>query len=187
MLTRIAIGLVLVVVLLAVSVWAATLIQTEYGRLEFEGNELLVVSTNNDPPKVRLRAPARSGYKGCWTADTERRDGGYEEIALICFGQDERYRSDPYNFTGAINIQVRKYDPSIPDDQQFKKVIEIAHDGVRFNVPVFYGQKVVPYIRAGAGQYETHQQDDGNLVTYDVLRNPWQAVWASGFVNGVTQ
>lgn len=172
----------LVLLWLATTAWAVTIVTTSYGYLAFDGNELIVRSLNNDPPKVRLEAPEGSLHKGCLTGGTRRPDGRYEELGVICFKQDERFRSDPYNFTGELTISLRKYDPAVPDDRQFTDILLARHDGIVFHVPIRYSVQALPHLRSGDGRYETHQQGDANLVTYDVTQTPWKAVWASGVV-----
>ena len=165
------------------------LARSPYGRVEHEGNELLVISDNSDPPKVRCRAPAASGVKGTYSFDTQRQDGRYEEIGWVMGKQDERSRDNPYDFTGQVDINVRRYVPGTPDDPQFIKVLECKWDGIHMRVPLIgvgasSGQP--DRMTSGNGRFVTVQQDDGNFVTYDRTRGevgtPAAAVWASGAV-----
>ena len=165
------------------------LARSSYGRVEHEGNELLVISDNSDPPKVRCRAPAASGVKGTYSFDTQRPDGRYEEIGWVMGKQDERYRSDPYDYTGQIDLNVRRYIPGTQDDPQFKKIMEVRWDSVTYHVPIIGAGAVAGQpdrMTSRNGRFVTVQQDDGNFVTYDTTRGevgtPAAAVYASGAV-----
>lgn len=150
------------------------LAETSYGDLYFVGNELLVRSKNADPPKVRLQAPAASLSKGTISFDTRRPDGRYEEIAFILGKQDERYRANPYNYTGQIDFNVRRYIPGTPDDPQMRKIVEANWDRWLFHVPMGMDSNpaspppVSPFeIRSPNGRFIIVVQDDGNIVAYD--------------------
>ena len=156
-----------------------TLATTDYGFLGFEGNELFVRSLNNDPPKVRLEAPAGSLHKGLVTFGTQRQDGRFEELVLFSGKQDERYRNDPYNFTGEITISLRKHDPALPDDQQFHEVALLRHDGITLYRPVL-DQATPSFLRSPGGRYETPLQPDGNLVVYDMSTGKPIWSWMTG-------
>lgn len=136
---------------------------SSYGELYFEGNELIVRSLNDDPPKVRLEAPAGSLSKGLITWGTRRPDGRFEELALLQGKQDERHRDDPYDFTGEIDLFCRRFVPGTGDDGQFLRVATIRHDGVTFYVPAVSGE----LLRSNNGRYRLVMQGDGNLVVYD--------------------
>ena len=149
--------------------------ETSYGDLYFVGNELLVRSKNADPPKVRLQAPANSLSKGTISFDTRRPDGRYEEIAFIQGKQDERYRANQHDYTGQIDIHVRRYVPGTPDDPQFRKIVEASWDRWFFHVPMGMASVPAPSpppvspfeIQSPDGRFFIAVQNDGNVVAYD--------------------
>ena len=98
-----------------------------YGHLEYGGNELTVASTIDDPPKVRLAGISGGGG---FTISRIRPDGVQEEEVLLLGGQDERYRDQPWNYTGELNVFIRHWQSGVPDDAQFKKVIRFRHDRI---------------------------------------------------------
>jgi hypothetical protein len=155
---------------------------SSYGELHFDGNELSVRSLIDDPPKVRLEAPPGSLSKGLVTWGTRRPDGRFEELALFQGKQDERVRDDPLNFTGEIDVFVRRHDPNSGDDRQFLRVLTIRHDGVQFHVPVTVQAAPTSFLRSHDGRFELHMQGDGNLVVYDTAEPTWRAIWSSNSV-----
>lgn len=154
------------------------------GELHFLSNELFVRSLIDDPPKVRLEAPPGSLSKGLVTWATRRPDGQFEELALLQGKQDERVREDPLNFTGEVDVFVRRHDPNTGDDVQFRRVMTLRHDGVHFHVPVNVGDAApTSFLRSSDGRFELHMQGDGNLVIYDTTTSPnWRPIWASNSV-----
>ena len=132
-----------VVVLLVITGAAAQDLRTDlatspYGVLFFEGNEQIVRSLNDDPSKVRLEAPEGSLTKGCVTFGTRRQDGRFEELGLICGGQDERVRHDPYLLSGEIKVLIRHHQPWLNDDAQFVRVATLRADVLEVHVPMVY-------------------------------------------------
>jgi hypothetical protein len=105
-------------------------IDMDYGYALFEGNEIHVVSTIDDPPQLFLASPAGSLSKGGITFGQVRPDGKIDGMVLIQGKQDERFRGDPNNLTGEITWHVRHWQPGVSDDAQFVKVMEIRHDSV---------------------------------------------------------
>lgn len=106
-------------------------IDLEYGYVVFEGNEIHIVSTVDDPPQVFLASLPGSLSKGGLTFGQIRPDGKIEGMVLIQGKQDERYRSDPNNLTGELTVHIRHWQPGVSDDQQFVKVLEVRHDGIK--------------------------------------------------------
>ena len=169
---------------------AQKIAETDNGRLDLVSNELLLTALDVDPPKMRLHAPAPQLVKGAYTWATERQDGKYEEVALLIGKQDERVREDPYNFTGAIEVFIRKWAQGASDDSQFRRQLTILSDGVWFDVPIHApninggnggGSTAAPtYLQSPDGRYQLHGQSDGNLVWYDTATTPWTALWNTG-------
>ena len=104
-------------------------IDMDYGYLLYGGNELTVVSTVSDPPKVRLAATA-GGSLGGVTFSRMRPDGVQEEMVIIQGKQDERVRSDPTNYSGELTIHIRHWQPGVGDDAQMVEVLKLRHDEV---------------------------------------------------------
>ena len=147
--------------------------RTAYGVLQFEGNELIVRSLNADPPKVRLEAPEGSLHKGLVTFGTRRQDGRFEEIVLLAGKQDERSRSNPYDFTGEVTISLRKFDPTKPDDQQFHEVALLRHDGISFRVPITLGRIALRSV--ANGQFVCAENGGSSpLIANRAAHGPWE-------------
>mgnify|MGYP001602127755 CR=1 FL=1 len=102
-------------------------IYLEWGRIEFSKNEVSLISTVEDPPKVRLAAAAGLSL-GAATFNRLRPDGVQEELILIQGKQDERTRGDPTNLAGEITIHIN--DGRGLGDASMVKVMEIRHDSV---------------------------------------------------------
>lgn len=107
------------------------------GEVRFEGlNEVSIVSTVEDPPKLRQAAPWPSLGLGCLTGNRLRPDGGQEEMVLIQFKQGERTRSDRNNLSGEITIHIRN--GAVEDaDKGMVLVAVLRHDGCWFLNPSF--------------------------------------------------
>ena len=81
-------------------------IPTDRGFIHIGGNEVSIVSVDEDPPKLRLASPSGL-YLGCISFGRLRPDGRQEELVLISGKQDERTRNDPNNYSGEITISIR--------------------------------------------------------------------------------
>jgi hypothetical protein len=102
-----------------------------WGYVEFSNNEVSIISTVNDPPKVRM-ASAEGGSLGACSFGVLRTDGRQEEVILIQGKRDERWRND---LSGELTIHIR--DHRIPgDDASMVKVMEMRADRIVFCVPV---------------------------------------------------
>lgn len=106
-------------------------IDMAYGYIEYEGNEVTVVSTIDDPPKIRVASPkfGRSVALGAVSFNRLREDGKQEEMVLIQGKQDERTRHTN-SYSGELTIHIRNDEPGLTDDEQMEKVLEARHDGV---------------------------------------------------------
>lgn len=117
-------------------------LESLYGFLGFEGNELLVGSTARnptDPPKVRLSSPAAvDGLShGAITWNIAREGGGYTEIATLQGKRDERYRADPNNTACEVTLHLN--DGRGTEDANARPVLTFRHDGIILHVPVRVG------------------------------------------------
>lgn len=99
-----------------------------WGWAEFTNNELLLVSTVPDPPKVYMGAQG-GGSMGALSFGRLRSDGRLEEMVLLQGKQDERYRGTD-RLTGELTIHVRDHNPALNDDAQMKLVMELRHDRI---------------------------------------------------------
>jgi hypothetical protein len=72
-----------------------------WGYIEFSNNEVSIISTVNDPPKVRM-ASAEGGSLGAVSFGVLRTDGRQEEVILIQGKRSEEHRHDPHNLSGEL-------------------------------------------------------------------------------------
>lgn len=112
-----------------VSLRAARIVETDWGWLEFDGNELSIVSTVEDPPKVRLAALYGRSL-GALSFNRLRPDGRQEEVVLMQGKIDERY---PTGLGGELLVQARR--PGGVGDAAMTNVLLLRSDGVTFYVP----------------------------------------------------
>ena len=106
-----------------------------WGRIEFDNNEVSIISTVPDPPAVRLAAVAGGGLgKLSWSR--LRADGRQEEVVLLQGKIDERF---PGSLTGEVTLHIRKDDPALSDDQQMRHVVTFRHDEILIGSQVRIG------------------------------------------------
>lgn len=96
-----------------------------WGYVDFGNNEMEIVSTVDDPPKLRLVSPAGGGAVS-WSK--LRADGGEDEIAMILGQQDERTKGDPTDTSGELRFYVQ--DGNRPGDAGMFPILIIRHDGL---------------------------------------------------------
>lgn len=118
----------------------AEIIKTDFGYLVFEGNELLVVSTVPDPPKVRLASPSGLSL-GAVSFNRLRPDGRQEEMILIQGKQDERTRhlpvTDPRTYAAELTIHMNRGGEKKPGESDtMVRILEARYDGIRLDVPL---------------------------------------------------
>ena len=113
-----------------------------WGYVDFGNNEMEVVSTVPDPPKVRLVSPAGGG--GAVSFDVLRPDGGQDEVAMILGQQDERVRGTT-DTSGELRFYAQ--DGARPGDAGMYPILIIRHDGL--------------FIRRADGNY-AHVNVDGD-------------------------
>ena len=67
------------------------------------------------------------------------------------------------------------------EDRDMIRVVTITASGVEWHVPVkgFSAPTGQAFLSSPNGKFVTHQQDDGNLVTYEVTPDGWVPVWSS--------
>lgn len=147
------------------------LIDTPIGRLEFGGNELHVISTIADPPKVRLAAP--SGAMGAISGNRLRADGvGEDEKILLILKDDPQEGYDYF-----------QQQPGTGDDAGMRRLLSMGLSGITAAVPM-PPVTTVPRLTSPSGAFLLNVQDDGNLVLYATHGSPdeatWTAVWSTG-------
>lgn len=99
-----------------------------WGYVEYRSNEIYIVSTISDPPKVR-QASIEGISLGAMSWGRLRPDGEIDEMVLIQGKQDERTRQDPNSRAGEFTIHVN--DGQGTNGDGMVPVVEGRHDGVR--------------------------------------------------------
>ncbi len=107
-----------------------TRIDTPWGYIDIGNNEVSVVSTVDDPPKVRLASAAGLSL-GAISFNRLREDGAQVETILIQGKQDERTRdlptTDPRSFASELTFHVNS---GGQEDSHMRKVFELRSDGL---------------------------------------------------------
>ena len=159
------------------------------GRIEFGVNEMSVISTVDDPAKVRIGG-TRSSVFGCISGDFVRPSGVQEEKILIQMKEDDNH---PGQKGGMVEIHLQR--PGTNDDENLVRVLTLTTEYAQFHVPVRGLEPLNPSappneLRAPNGINWLAIQNDGNLVLY---RNqvPFDygtgvPYWASGTVQETT-
>lgn len=137
----------------------------------YDDNEIEVVSTISDPPKVRLAVQQgrQESNLGSFSFNLRREDGRHEEFGYVMG------RLAPNKQEGALYVALR---PAGQDN--CKEVLYIDPKVALFRVPV-----VAPNLSGGSGKgdklvsedgrFVCVMQSDGNLVLYQ----DGVAIWAS--------
>ncbi|MPZ20118.1 MAG: hypothetical protein GEV06_19705 [Luteitalea sp.] len=103
------------------------IIPLAWGYVEITNNEVSIISTVDDPPKVRMASIA-GGSLGALSFGRLRPDGVQEEMVLIQGKQDERARCNPRDLSGEVTVHIRNgNDPD--SDRAMTKVFVLRHDG----------------------------------------------------------
>lgn len=94
-----------------------------WGRVVFSNNEVSIVSTVSDPPKLRLSSVDGGGAISFgWL----RPDGAEEELVLIQGKRDERTRGEsPLPLVGEMTIHVQS---RVPGDAGMRKIVGLLSD-----------------------------------------------------------
>src|SRR5262245_17456496 len=170
-----------ILVLLASPVYAQKeLNETSMGSLRHEGNAMLNDSKVDDPSEYRGGAPAtqRSLVKISGdVVDGARRD----EVVLIQLKQTaDRQRG------GEFYLGLKIPGSGTTDDAMFDALVANYRDGFHFNLPIYapnlQDKAATPsFIQSPNGRFRTYIQDDGNLVTYEVMQpgDQLRPVWSS--------
>ena len=173
--------LVSIVVLLASPVYAQEkeLNETTMGRLRHDGNAMLNDSKVDDPSEYRGGAPATQRSLVKISGDVV--EGSHrEEVVLIQLKQTgDRQRG------GEFYLGLKIPGTGTTDEAMFDALVATYRDGFHFNLPIYAPNlpdtAVTPsFIQSPNGRFRTYIQDDGNLVTYEVMQpgNRLRPVWS---------
>jgi hypothetical protein len=171
-----------IVVLLASPVYAQEkeLNETSMGRLRHDGNAMLNDSKVDDPSEYRGGAPATQRSLVKISGDVV--EGSHrEEVVLIQLKQtSDRQRG------GEFYLGLKIPGTGTTDEAMFDALVATYRDGFHFNLPIYAPNlpdtAVAPsFVQSPNGRFRTYIQDDGNLVTYEVMQpgNWLRPVWSS--------
>lgn len=153
-----------------------TLATNARGTIKVEGNELLADSKILDAAAVRVGAPqgVSSGGGGKFSFDVLLPDGTRREIALMTAG--EGVNGPEWGLT-----ILKKHGTTRDADQL--RVIEGTAERIEFRVPISAPNLDTTvtrdHITSPDGRFSTFIQNDGNLVTYEVIDSTWCPRWSS--------
>ena len=173
--------LVSIVVLLAspVNAQEKELNETTMGRLRHDGNAMLNDSKVDDPSEYRGGAPATQRSLVKISGDVV--EGSHrEEVVLIQLKQTgDRQRG------GEFYLGLKIPGTGTTDEAMFDALVATYRDGFHFNLPIYAPNlpdtAVTPsFIQSPNGRFRTYIQDDGDLVTYEVMQpgNWLRPVWS---------
>src|SRR5262245_27136121 len=154
--------------------------ETSMGRLRHEGNAMLNDSKVDDPSEYRGGAPATQRSLVKISGDVV--DGSSrDEVVLIQLKQTADQQRG-----GEFYLGLKSPGTSTTDAAMFDALVANYRDGFHFNLPIYapnLQDKAVPssFIQSPNGRFRTYIQDDGNLVTYEVMQpdNQLRPVWSS--------
>jgi hypothetical protein len=157
---------------------------TSMGTLRHEGNAMLNDSKVDDPSEYRGGAPPtqRSLVKisGDVVEGTRR-----EEVVLIQLKQTGDGVPD-HQRGGEFYLGLKIPGTGTTDAAMFDALVATYRDGFHFNLPVYapnlQGTVVGTwFLQSPNGRFRTYMQDDGNLVTYEVMQpgNWLRPIWSS--------
>jgi hypothetical protein len=170
-----------IVVLLASPVYAQEkeLNETSMGTLRHDGNAMLNDSKVDDPSEYRGGAPATQRSLVKISGDVV--EGSHrEEVVLIQLKQTgDRQRG------GEFYLGLKIPGTGTADGAMFDALVATYRDGFRFSLPVYAPNlpdtTITPsFVQSPNGRFRTYIQNDGNLVTYEVMPGDWlRPVWSS--------
>lgn len=153
---------------------------TSMGRLRHEGNAMLNDSKVDDPSEYRGGAPATQRSLVKISGDVVE-GSRREEVVLIQLKQ-----TDDHQRGGEFYLGLKIPGTGTTDDAMFDALVATYRDGFHFNLPIYapnLPEKNVPssFIQSPNGRFRTYIEDDGSLVTYEVMQpGGWlRPVWSS--------
>lgn len=146
--------------------------EDERGFVVAEGNELTVGSKVDDPPKVRLTSPCfpTGGAGGAVSFNLSRQPGvcygsQQTEMGMVRVEQAEDVRGDASNPKAEINFLLNNGGTA---DINMQKPLAFVWNAItRLLLPL--GGSGGSSMRSPNGRWLVQQQDDGNLVQYDMI------------------
>ena len=173
--------LVSIVVLLSspVNAQEKELNETTMGRLRHDGNAMLNDSKLDDPSEYRVGAPATQRSLVKISGDVV--EGSHrEEVVLIQLKQTGDGQRG-----GEFYLGLKIPGTGTTDEAMFDALVATYRDGFHFNLPIYAPNlpdtAVTPsFIQSPNGRFRTYIQDDGDLVTYEVMQpgNWLRPVWS---------
>jgi hypothetical protein len=171
-----------ILVLLATPVYAQEkeLNETSMGSLRHGGNAMLNDSKVDDPSEYRGGAPPTQRSLVKISGDVV--EGSHrEEVVLIQLKQTGDQQRG-----GEFYLGLKIPGTGSTDEAMFDALVATYKDGFHFNLPVYAPnlpeKAVTPsFIQSPNGRFRTYIQDDGSLVTYEVMQpgNSLRPVWSS--------
>ncbi|MGH9257646.1 MAG: hypothetical protein ACRD3C_24065 [Vicinamibacterales bacterium] len=161
---------------------------TSMGTLRHGGNAMLNDSKIDDPSEYRGGAPATQRSLVKISGDVVE-GSRREEVVLIQLKQTGDGVPD-HQRGGEFYLGLKIPGTGTTDHAMFDALVATYRDGFRFNLPIFApnlqqgdGSVVVGswFIQSPNGRFRTYLQDDGNLVTYEVMQpgNWLRPTWSS--------
>jgi hypothetical protein len=175
-----------ILVVLASPVYAQEkeLNETKMGSLRHEGNAMFNDSKVDDPSEYRGGAPATQRSLVKISGDVVE-GSRREEVVLIQLKQTGDGVPD-HQRGGEFYLGLKIPGTATTDEAMFDALVATYRDGFHFNLPIHapnLQDKAVttPFIQSPNGRFRTYIQDDGNLVTYEVMQpgNWLRPVWSS--------
>lgn len=164
------------VLLLSTPVPAQTLASSAWGRVQFGGNELMVDSTLDDPSALRLGAPVTQRGLGKISFDIVTGDHRHEVVLVQGKHTEDGLKG------GEFYLGLARPGGATADADMIDALVATVQDGFQFRLPIFapnlqMGQGTVVvgnwFIQSANGKCRTYMQDDGNLVSYEVMPGNW--------------
>jgi hypothetical protein len=158
--------------------------ETSMGNLRHDGNAMLNDSKVDDPSEYRGGAPATQRSLLKISGDVV--EGSHrEEVVLIQLKQTGEGVPD-HQRGGEFYLGLKIPGTGTTDAAMFDALVATYRDGFHFNLPIHapnLQDKGVTssFIQSPSGRFRTYIQDDGNLVTYEVMQpgNRLRPVWSS--------
>jgi hypothetical protein len=158
--------------------------ETNMGSLRHEGNAMLNDSKVDDPSEYRGGAPATQRSLVKISGDVVE-GSRREEVVLIQLKQTGDGVPD-HQRGGEFYLGLKIPGTATTDEAMFDALVATYRDGFHFNLPIYapnLQDKAVTtsFIQSPNGRFRTYIQDDGNLVTYEVMQpgNWLRPIWSS--------
>jgi hypothetical protein len=157
---------------------------TRLGSLRHEGNAMLNDSKVDDPSEYRGGAPATQRSLVKISGDVVE-GSRREEVVLIQLKQTGDGVPD-HERGGEFYLGLKIPGTGTTDAAMFDALVATYRDGFRFNLPIYAPNLqemgvATPFIQSPNGRFRTYMQDDGNLVTYEIMQpgNWLRPIWSS--------